>query len=93
MKDFMAILIIAAILGAAIAYIIRAKKKGAKCIGCPLSGCCSASRAAGIEKTGECGVSGLSEGSGRSESSALSESSDTAEALGCGCGLGKQDRK
>lgn len=28
-------LVIVAIIGAAIAYIVRAKKKGAKCIGCP----------------------------------------------------------
>ena len=33
--------IIAAILAAAIAHIVRAKKRGVKCIGCPDSGCCS----------------------------------------------------
>ena len=38
-------LIIAAILGAAVAYIVREKKKGAKCIGCPASDCCSMKKA------------------------------------------------
>ena len=28
-----------AILGGAITYIIKAKKRGQKCIGCPYSGC------------------------------------------------------
>lgn len=44
-KDVIVVLIILAIIGAAIAYIVRAKKKGAKCIGCPASGCCSMSKA------------------------------------------------
>ncbi|MFQ9893538.1 MAG: FeoB-associated Cys-rich membrane protein [Emergencia sp.] len=35
-------LLIAALVGAAITYIIKAKKKGVKCIGCPNAGtCCS----------------------------------------------------
>ena len=33
--DILIILVIAVIIGAAIAYIVRAKKKGAKCIGWP----------------------------------------------------------
>ena len=35
--------IIAAILAAAIIYIIRSKKQGRKCIGCPGGGCSSCS--------------------------------------------------
>lgn len=27
--------------GAAVAYIVKAKKNGTKCIGCPSGGCCS----------------------------------------------------
>ena len=43
MIDFILILILAIIIGAAIRYIIVSKKKGVKCIGCP-SGCnCSKS--------------------------------------------------
>lgn len=33
--DIIAALVLAVILGGAVAYIVRAKKKGAKCIGCP----------------------------------------------------------
>ena len=48
-------LVIVAIIGAAIAYIVRAKKKGAKCIGCPASGeCCSVRKATDSQDTG-CG--------------------------------------
>lgn len=36
MKDIIIIAVIAAILIAAIGYIIKAKKNGAKCIGCPM---------------------------------------------------------
>lgn len=34
------LLVIALIIGSAALYIIRKKKKGAKCIGCPCSGTC-----------------------------------------------------
>ena len=40
LTDVIAVLIVAAALGGAIAYIIRAKKRGARCIGCPGCGCC-----------------------------------------------------
>ena len=38
--DMIAAVILAAILGGAIFYIVRAKKKGVKCIGCPHSKTC-----------------------------------------------------
>ena len=38
--DIIAIILIAAILGGAIAYIVMAKKRGQKCIGCPYSDSC-----------------------------------------------------
>ncbi len=41
MKDIIAIVAIVAIVGLAIFYIIRSKKKGVKCIGCPSAGECS----------------------------------------------------
>jgi len=44
MIDAIIAIIIAAIVGIAIAYIVRARKKGVKCIGCPAAGCCSAKR-------------------------------------------------
>ena len=40
MIDIILILIIGLILGLAIGYIVKAKKKGARCIGCPDSGSC-----------------------------------------------------
>ena len=40
-KDIIAILIIIVIIGGALFYIIKAKKNGAKCIGCPQIKTCS----------------------------------------------------
>lgn len=40
MADLIVILIIAAALAAAVIYIIRAKKSGAKCIGCSAANSC-----------------------------------------------------
>ena len=41
MTNVIVILIVAAIVGVAIAYIVKEKKKGVKCIGCPAAGQCS----------------------------------------------------
>ena len=41
MVDFIALAVLAAMLGSAITYIVKAKKKGGKCIGCPAGGKCS----------------------------------------------------
>ena len=38
--DFVIIAVIALIVGGAVAYIIKAKKSGKKCIGCPDGGSC-----------------------------------------------------
>ena len=43
MIDAIIVFLVALILGAAVGYIIIAKKRGAKCIGCPDSGSCSGS--------------------------------------------------
>ena len=40
MGEIIAILLIVAIVGGAIYYIVRAKKNGVKCIGCPDRGSC-----------------------------------------------------
>ena len=42
MKNLLLILILLLILGLAAFYIIREKKRGAKCIGCPHSRTCQA---------------------------------------------------
>ena len=41
MANFIAAGIVIACVGGDIAYIIKAKKKGVKCIGCPAAGQCS----------------------------------------------------
>lgn len=40
MADLIVIGIVLLIVGAAMAYIIKEKKKGVKCIGCPAAGTC-----------------------------------------------------
>ncbi len=44
LTDMIVIGVILLIVGAAGAYIIKAKRSGKKCIGCPDSGACSADR-------------------------------------------------
>ena len=40
MADFMIAGVLLLLVGAAVAYIIKEKKKGTKCIGCPNAGTC-----------------------------------------------------
>jgi len=40
MEDILVLIIIGVILGAAIIYVVRAKKKGVKCVGCPHANTC-----------------------------------------------------
>ena len=47
MVNFIATLIILVIVGAAVIYIRKEKKKGIRCIGCPSAGSCSRSKACG----------------------------------------------
>ncbi|WP_072447018.1 FeoB-associated Cys-rich membrane protein [Blautia sp. Marseille-P3201T] len=42
--------------GAAVSYIVKAKKSGTKCIGCPSGGCCS--KKSGCHTEGGCGCHG-----------------------------------
>ena len=41
MTDFVVIVVLALIIGSAIIYIRKAKKKGVNCIGCPNGGNCA----------------------------------------------------
>ena len=41
MTDFVVALVVLAIIGVAVVYIVKEKKKGVKCIGCPAAGTCS----------------------------------------------------
>ena len=60
MIDWIVIAIVVAIVGAALGYIIRAKRRGVHCIGCPDGGCCGASSTLrkGEEHCGGCGSCG-----------------------------------
>lgn len=55
MTNFIVGFIIVAIVGGAIAYIVKEKKKGVRCIGCPDSGQCSG-KCSGCN--GSCGGNG-----------------------------------
>ena len=41
METFIVVVLLLLILGFAVGYILRAKKKGQKCIGCPYAKSCS----------------------------------------------------
>ena len=43
MTDLIVLIILAALVGGAVSYIVKAKKNGAKCIGCPAGGSCPGS--------------------------------------------------
>ena len=47
--EIIAIALVVLIIGGAVAYIIRSKKSGKKCIGCPYSKSCSGSCSCGTE--------------------------------------------
>jgi len=47
MTDWIIAVVLLIIVGAAIAYIAKEKKKGVKCIGCPDAGHCSAKNSSG----------------------------------------------
>ena len=49
MADLIVIAIVLLIVGAAMAYIIKEKKKGTKCIGCPSAGTCG--KAKGMKRS------------------------------------------
>lgn len=53
MADFLILGILLLLVGLAVRYIIKAKKNGTKCIGCPSSGQCGTSH--GCSCGGSCG--------------------------------------
>lgn len=54
MLDILLIILLAVILGLAAFYVIRAKKKGGKCIGCPSGGNCPHAKNGGC--SGQCNL-------------------------------------
>ena len=55
MENAIIIAVLVLIVGGALAYIIKAKKSGQKCIGCPDSKTCSGSCSGGCASCGRCG--------------------------------------
>lgn len=50
MENYIVIGILAAIVGASVWYLIRAKKRGEKCIGCPYAKACGSKCSCGENK-------------------------------------------
>lgn len=57
-EEIIAIIAIALIIVIAAIYIIKAKKSGAKCIGCPHAKTCQSAKAKGGKKVCGCGCGG-----------------------------------
>ena len=55
MTDLIVIAIVVVIVGSALGYIIRAKKRGVKCIGCPAGGNCTSCPSSGETAVNCCG--------------------------------------
>lgn len=53
MANFITVAIIAIIVAAAISYIVKEKKKGTRCIGCPSAGTCASKANGGCQS--DCG--------------------------------------
>lgn len=77
MENAILIVVLAAILGGAVAYIVRAKKRGVKCIGCSAGGSCGAKKE-GLSCSGcsGCSSNGCGCGCGSTEN-------DTRESCDC----------
>lgn len=54
MENLILVVILVLILGSAITYIIKEKKRGAKCIGCPAAGECASRQAGASPCSGNC---------------------------------------
>lgn len=57
MEDLIIIGILLIVVGAAILYIRKEKKKGTRCIGCPSAGCCSAKECGKTAESCKCHTS------------------------------------
>ena len=53
MTDLIVVALLAVVLGSAIRYMVKAKKSGARCIGCSAGSCSSSSCSCGCEDTAE----------------------------------------
>lgn len=53
MADIITVAIIAVVIAAAVTYIVKEKKKGTRCIGCPSAGTCASKNSGGCQS--DCG--------------------------------------
>lgn len=92
MVDLIAGLIVAIILGLAITYIVKAKKSGQKCIGCPMSKTCSSCGSGSSCHSGENPVAGSAVACESQDKIAGEESAvEEAEEIGDFAVSGSQD--
>lgn len=54
LTDIVALLVILLVVGAAVAYIVREKRRGAVCVGCPMGKSCAQKCQAQAAETGTC---------------------------------------
>ncbi len=59
MANVIAVLVLAVLVGSASAYIVKAKKSGVKCIGCPAGGSCPGSARLAEKEAGRSGDGAL----------------------------------
>ena len=62
LPNIIAVIVILAVVGGAAAYIIREKKSGRKCIGCPYSGSCGKFKKCDMSEKATCGCDKSSSG-------------------------------
>lgn len=74
MENAIIIVVLVAILGGAVAYIVKAKKSGVKCIGCSAGGSCGGKKGSSCSGCSSCSSDGCGCG-GNGE--------DTQENCGC----------
>ena len=55
MADIIAVVVLVILIGSAVMYIVKEKKKGTKCIGCPACGSCPGSKKTAEKKCAHCG--------------------------------------
>ena len=55
MADFIIVVVVLAIVGAAVSYIVKQKRRGVRCVGCPDGGTCGGSCGGGTCSGGSCG--------------------------------------
>lgn len=54
MEDLIVVGILLVLVGAAVFYIWKEKKRGTRCIGCPSAGCCSSKECSNSEEYCKC---------------------------------------